>query len=237
MRKLASILVVLGLVFGLAAAASAAENYDDVIKQDQYLIQKTEALKKRLKARIAEVTSSPEKLATIMREGRDRTVLCRYCHGENGIAIQREGLKRIVPNLAGQNPVYIIDQFQRFGDGRRKDFMMGGLANNFTEEDMIKIAIFFSELRPVTAGGGNPALRAKGKEIFKQVCHKCHGEDGRGQAGYAMIAGQRADYVDQMLHTFRDDRERRVNPWMTGVAVGLSDEDIDAVASYVANMR
>lgn len=230
MRKLASILVVLGLVFGLADAVSAAENSSN-------LLQHTEALKRRLESRIAVVTSNPERLAAIMREGRDRTVLCRYCHGENGIAIQREGLKRIVPNLAGQNPVYIIDQFQRFGDGRRKDFMMGGLANNFTEEDMIKIAIFYSELPPKTAGGGHLSMQAKGKEIFKRVCHSCHGEDGRGQEGYAMIAGQRADYVEQMLHTFRDDRERRVNPWMTGVAVGLSDEDIEAVSAYVANLR
>jgi cytochrome c553 len=233
MRKLASIVVVLELVLGLVIAVAPTES----VAQNDNLVQNTEALKKRLEARIAEVTSSPEKLAVIMREGRDRTVLCRYCHGENGIAIQREGLKRIVPNLAGQNPVYIIDQFQRFGDGRRKDFMMGGLANNFTEEDMIKIAIFFSQLKPVTAGGGKPELRAKGKDIFKAVCHKCHGEDGRGKEGYAMIAGQRADYVDQMLHTFRDNRERRVNPWMTDVAVSMSDEDIDAVASYVANLR
>lgn len=230
MRKLASIMVVLGLVFGLVDAVSAAEDQSN-------LYQRTEALKKRLKARIAQVTSDPEQLAAIMREGRDRTVLCRYCHGEDGIAIQREGLKRITPNLAGQNPIYIIDQFQRFGDGRRKDFMMGGLANNFTEKDMIKIAIFYSELPARTAGGGQLELREKGREIFKRVCHSCHGEDGRGQAGYAMIAGQRADYVEQMLHTFRDDRERRVNPWMTGVAVGLSDEDIEAVSAYVANLR
>ena len=40
-----------------------------------------------------------------------------------------------------------------------------------------------------------------------------------------------------MLRTFRDDRNRRVNPWMTGVAVQLSDEDMDAVASYLANLK
>ncbi len=226
--------LVSGLICGIGFLALPAVPVDAA---EDNLVQKTEELKKRLEARIAEVTSDPVRLRAYLEQGQERIILCNHCHGKDGVAIQRPGLKRIVPNLAGQNPVYIIDQFQRFEDGRRKDFMMGGLAKNFTEEDMIKIAIYYSRLRPKTAGGGRPDLRAKGKELFKQICHACHGEDGRGQAGYAMIAGQRADYVTQMLKTFRDDRERRINPWMTGVAVGLSDEDMEAVASYLANMK
>jgi cytochrome c553 len=201
------------------------------------LVQRTMELRRHLEARIAELSANREKLAEAMQKGYDRTVLCRHCHGEDGIAIQREGLQRIVPNLAGQNPVYIVDQFQRFEDGRRKDFMMGGLAVNYTEEDMINTAIYYSMLEPVVAGGGRPDIRPQGKEIFDRICASCHGKDGKGQEGYAMIAGQRADYIVQMLKTFRDDRGRRNNPWMTGVAVGLSDEDMEAVASYLANLQ
>jgi cytochrome c553 len=80
-------------------------------------------------------------------------------------------------------------------------------------------------------------LRAKGKEIFDSTCVTCHGKNGRGKEGYAMIAGQRADYLVQMLKTFRDDRVRRINPWMTGIAVRLTDEDMEAVASYLANLK
>jgi cytochrome c553 len=102
---------------------------------------------------------------------------------------------------------------------------------------MINTAIYYSMLEPVVAGGGRPDVRPKGKKIFDRICATCHGKDGKGQEGYAMIAGQRADYIVQMLKTFRDDRGRRNNPWMTGVAVGLSDDDMEAVASYLANLQ
>jgi cytochrome c553 len=234
-KRAPKLLLVSGLICGIAALTLPVVGAETPMGGN--LVLETEKLKKRLEARIAEVTRNPAQLRAIIDEGRERTVLCGHCHGKDGIAIQRPGLKRIVPNLAGQNPVYIIDQFKRFEDNRRQDFMMGGLAKNFTEEDMIKMAIYYSRMRPKTAGGGRADLRAKGKQIFSQICVGCHGADGKGQEGYAMIAGQRPDYVVQMLKTFRDDRERRVNPWMTGVALGLSDEDMEAVASYLANLK
>jgi cytochrome c553 len=234
-KRAPKLLLIAGLICGIAALSLPVAGAETPMGGN--LVERTEKLKKRLEARIAEVTRNPAQRRAIIDEGRERTVLCSHCHGKDGIAIQRPGLKRIVPNLAGQNPVYIIDQFQRFEDNRRQDFMMGGLAKNFSEEDMIKMAIYYSRMRSKTAGGGRPDLRAKGKQIFSQICVGCHGEDGKGQEGYAMIAGQRADYVVQMLKTFRDDRERRVNPWMTGVALGLSDEDMEAVASYLANLK
>ncbi len=234
MRRLVAWLIISGVVLGAVTAgiAMAVEPADD-----GNLVKRTAELRQHLEARIAELSADRGKLAEAMQKGYDRTVLCRHCHGEDGIAIQREGLQRIVPNLAGQNPVYIVDQFQRFEDGRRKDFMMGGLAVNFTEEDMINTAIYYSMLEPEVSGGGRPDIRPKGKRIFDDICAACHGKDGKGQEGYAMIAGQRDDYIVQMLKTFRDDRVRRVNPWMTGVAVGLTDEDMEAVASYVANLQ
>ncbi len=236
MRRSVAWLMFLGVVFG-AVITGVVTAADPAPVDDGNLVKRTMELRKHLEARIAEVSSNRGKLAEAMQKGYDRTVLCRHCHGEDGIAIQREGLQRIVPNLAGQNPVYIVDQFQRFEDGRRKDFMMGGLAVNFTEEDMINIAIYYSMLEPVVAGGGPPNIRARGKELFEGICSACHGKDGKGQEGYAMIAGQRDDYIVQMLKTFRDDRERRNNPWMTGVAVSLTDADMEAVASYLANLE
>ncbi len=236
MRRLAAWSIFLVVLFGIVVAGMAMAA-DPAPASDGNLVQRTAELRKHLEERIAELRADRSKLTDAMQQGYDRTVLCRHCHGKDGIAIQREGLQRIVPNLAGQNPVYIVDQFQRFEDGRRKDFMMGGLAVNFSEDDMINTAIYYSMLKPEVAGGGSLELLPKGKQIFDGICAACHGKDGKGQEGYAMIAGQRADYIVQMLKTFRDDRGRRVNPWMTGVSVGLSDNDMEAVASYLANLK
>jgi len=190
------------------------------------------ALRAELEKRIQTLSSTPAMRKQMIREGRDRTVLCKTCHGEDGMAVQP-----LAPNLAGQNPVYIIDQFQRFGDGRRNDYLMSNLAVTFTMEDKIKIALYYSEMEMRPSGGGEPSLLADGQRIFHETCVKCHGADGRGQEGYARLAGQRYDYVKKMLKEFRDRTGRRTNVWMTGVAIRLSDRDMDAVSTYLANLK
>lgn len=190
------------------------------------------ALRTALEQRIEAITKNPAQHKKMLREGRDRTVLCHTCHGENGMAV-----KPLTPNLAGQNPVYIIDQFQRYGDGRRNDYWMSSLAQTFSMEDKIKIALYFSEMEMLPSGGGDPALLAQGEQLFKEVCVKCHGQNARGKEGYARLAGQRYDYVVKMLKEFRDRTGKRINVWMTGVAIRLNDKDIEAVATYLANLE
>ncbi|MCG8485995.1 MAG: c-type cytochrome [Candidatus Thiodiazotropha sp.] len=189
-------------------------------------------LRNMLEKRIAEIAKNEKLKKSMAKEGRDRTVLCNTCHGSDGMATQP-----LTPNLAGQNPVYIVDQFQRFGDGRRNDYLMSNLAKTFTLEDKIKIAIYYAEMDIKLSGGGKPELLKEGQQIYKDVCVECHGENGRGQEGYALLAGQRYDYVVKMLKEFRDRTGKRTNVWMTGVAIRLDDQDMEAVATYLANLK
>ncbi|MEJ2454501.1 MAG: c-type cytochrome [Candidatus Thiodiazotropha sp.] len=214
------LLLIAVLMIGVVSWAPASTKDEDL------------ALRNQLEARIAEITKDRKQHKKMIREGRDRTVLCATCHGENGIAVHPNA-----PNLAGQNPVYIVDQFQRYGDGRRNDYWMSNLAQTFSEEDKIKIALYYSEMQMLPSGGGKPALMAQGEKLFKEVCVTCHGQDGRGQEGYARLAGQRFDYVVKMLKEFRDRTGKRINVWMTGVAIRLSDQDIEAVATYLASLE
>ncbi len=219
-RWTSRLLLITGLVIGVTSWAPASTKEEDM------------ALRNQLEARIAAITKDGKLHKKMLREGRDRTVLCATCHGENGIAVHPNA-----PNLAGQNPVYIVDQFQRYGDGRRNDYWMSNLALTFSEEDKIKIALYFSEMEMLPSGGGKPELMDQGAKLFKEVCVTCHGQDGRGQEGYARLAGQRFEYVVKMLKEFRDRTGKRINVWMTGVAIRLSDRDIEAVATYLANLK
>ena len=189
-------------------------------------------LRQMLEHRIAEIAKDKNLHKKMAREGRDRTVLCNTCHGNDGIAI-----RPLTPNLAGQNPVYIVDQFQRFGDGRRNDYLMSNLAKTFSLEDKIKIALYYADMEIKSSGGGNSSLLQEGKQVYKKNCVECHGDNGRGQEGYARLAGQRHDYVVKMLKEFRDRTGKRTNVWMTSVAIRLNDRDIDAVATYLANLK
>ncbi|MET0067953.1 MAG: c-type cytochrome [Candidatus Thiodiazotropha sp.] len=211
------------MILSLLSQSSAAEAVNT---------EEAQQLRQMLETRIAEISKDKGLYQAMVREGKDRTVLCNTCHGPNGIAV-----KPLTPNLAGQNPAYIVDQFQRFGDGRRNDYLMSNLAKTFSLEDKIKIALYYETMTMQPSGGGDPALLTEGEQVFKNTCVSCHGADGRGQEGYARLAGQRYDYVVKMLNEFRDRTGRRTNVWMTGVAIRLNERDIRAVATYLSNLE
>ena len=191
------------------------------------------AIRAKLEAQIQNLTSDAEARKKLMYDAKRRITLCKACHGEDGNSVAAN-----VPSLAGQNPVYLVDQFMRFGDGRRDDFTMSSLARAINDEDKIRLAIYFSEQEIKPAGGGRPELMQRGKERYQLFCVECHGEDGRGaKQGYARLAGQRPEYIVKMLKEFKNQTGRRSNPWMTARANVLSETDMQAVATYLANMQ
>lgn len=72
------------------------------------------------------------------------------------------------------------------------------------------------------------------------VCGICHGPDGNSiNPMFPRLAGQHAGYLKQQLKAFRD--ESRGDPYavayMWGMASGLSDQTIDALAAYFAHQK
>jgi cytochrome c553 len=191
------------------------------------------ATREQLSQRLAEITSDPAKHEEALYYGELRSTLCKTCHGPDGNA-DKEGM----PSLAGQNPVYIVDQFNRYADGRRLNHWMSALSQSFKDDDKIKLAIYYSQQEMKPAKGGNPALLERGEEIYRAWCIECHGENGRAKEGYANLAGQRPEYTAKMLKEFKTATGKRFNPWMYGRANLLkTDTDIEAVATYLAHLE
>jgi cytochrome c553 len=72
------------------------------------------------------------------------------------------------------------------------------------------------------------------------ACIACHGPSGRGNplANYPAIQGQHAVYVAAQLRAYRaGERGTDQNQMMRNVAALLSDEEIDAVASFIQGLR
>ncbi len=72
---------------------------------------------------------------------RDLIIECMACHGDDGIAKDKE-----VPHLAGQNYDYLLKQLRDFQKGRRPHKEMRVMSRLMTDFDLEEIADFYARL-------------------------------------------------------------------------------------------
>lgn len=66
-------------------------------------------------------------------------------------------------------------------------------------------------------------------------CATCHGAKGISSNGQIpALAGQQANYIEAQLKAFKEGS--RTNPGMQGVAAGLSEADIESLATFFAGL-
>lgn len=184
-------------------------------------------------ARLKEVQANPKALEDAMKTGRKVAGFCANCHGEGGNSTNPD-----IPNLAGQNPGYLLDQVRQFAEGKRKNEFMEGMIRALKPDETIGMVVFFGA-QPVLPhkSGANAAQIAKGKDLFNKNCFRCHGENGLGSERFARIAGQQTGYLNKTIKRYRAGSVQRSDPLMTAATSMLSDADIDALVAYVSGME
>jgi cytochrome c553 len=186
--------------------------------------------------------SAPTLAAGSKEAGQAKSVTCMACHGPDGNSPNPEW-----PNLAGQHASYIEQQLRLFRAGERQNPLMSPMAMILSDEDIADLAAYFSS-QTVRGGEAEPSKVALGQRIYRggnldtglMACAACHGPTGRGNplAKYPSIQGQHAVYVAAQLRAYREgQRSTDLNQVMRNVAALLSDEEIDAVASFVQGLR
>ncbi len=90
------------------------------------------------------------------------------------------------------------------------------------------------------AVAGSDDLAAKGKELFAK-CAGCHGADGKTKAlgKSAVIAGESAEDIEKKLLEYKAGTRNvaGMGMLMKGQVASLSDEDIKALAAYIASLK
>lgn len=199
-----------------------------------------------LVSRLQSVMQDKSQLSTIQEKAKERTTLCDYCHGSDGISS-----RPYIPNLAAQHPTYLLKQMLHFADGTRKSSVMGPLAKKLTKEDMINIAIYYAN-KPVPekrndAQTYDAQQLAAGKNIYHTYCAQCHGATGQGSDEFPRLSGQKVAYVVDTLKIFASpDMDEnnpllfdavRSNPEMVSIVRKLKPSDMQAVAYYIATLH
>jgi cytochrome c553 len=186
-----------------------------------------------LSARLKEVESNPRQLETIAKAGGKVATFCANCHGDGGNSVKPD-----VPNLAGQNAQYLLDQMRLFMDGRRKNSeFKQRLIKVLSADEKVGLVAFYAS-QPVTyKAAANPALAKKGKDLYAQNCAECHEDNGRGTQKYARVAGQQPGYLVTSLKGYRDGSAARLNRQMAVSIEGMTDADITALVAYLSSMN
>lgn len=168
--------------------------------------------------------------------------VCVGCHGADGNSPAPAN-----PKLAAQHPDYLNKQLANFKSGERKNPIMAGMVAALSPEDMKNLAAYFGGQKQAPAAARDKDLAAKGEKIYRggiaamgvPACTGCHGPTGSGiPAQFPRLAGQHGEYIETQLKTFRSgERANDPGKMMQMVAMKMSDQDVKAVAEYIAGLH
>ena len=166
--------------------------------------------------------------------GKAKAELCAGCHGDSGISRMEN-----IPSLAAQPDQFVQWQLVFFRAGARKNEQMQPVVAQIENDDIRNLGAYFASLTPPKpAPDDNPDLSRKGAEAAKgRRCASCHTDSFAGTKAVARVAGQREDYLLKALHDYKSGvRSGGGMAAMADVAYPLSEEEITALAHYLAHL-
>ena len=165
---------------------------------------------------------------------------CASCHGAAGNSTIATN-----PKLAGQIDTYLHKQLVDFTTPQRNQPIMTTYAKALTDEEKNNIAAYLFSQQPKPGAARNKDTLELGRKIYRggvaergvAACASCHGAVGSGMpAQYPRLAGQHQDYTLAQLQNFRSGA-RSNSPQMGALSKRMTDEEMKAVADYIAGLK
>ena len=163
--------------------------------------------------------STPEELSST----------CLGCHGVVSYNNIYPSYK--VPMLGNQHKDYLVAALKPYRSGERAHPTMRAQAANLSDQDISKIADYFSSFRLDDSKQANSDVKMIEEA---NACVGCHGPDGNSLVpSFPKIAGQYQDYLLHALKSYKNGN--RNNAIMNGIASTLSDEQMVILSKYYAS--
>ncbi len=165
---------------------------------------------------------------------------CVSCHGAAGNSTIATN-----PKLAGQSEAYVYKQLMDFATPNRNNPIMTSYAGMLSDEDKKNVAAYLGAQVAKQGAAKNKDSIDLGKKIFRggiagtgvAACAGCHGASGNGiPALFPRLAGQHQDYTVAQLKAFKGGA-RKNSIQMTTLSKRMSDEEMAAVADYIAGLK
>lgn len=201
----------IGIALLMCASASWAEDFADVLQQ------------------LERVKTNQVDYLIALEDGKERSTLCGYCHGKDGNSVKPE-----IPNLASQNPEYLLKQFALFASGERKNYVMEQLAKSINTQEKIEMSLYFAAQNVVSKS--DVETSEHGKSVYDGMCVACHGANGLGNKELPRLAGQNKAFLVKTLKAFKKGKTTRATSPMVEIMKGVKESDIEHLARYITNM-
>ena len=246
----ARVLAIAGLA-ALTAAAVAYAQSTTVPLEEEAPVEAAPLVTQTVAEILADTTwGNPER-------GAELAATCAACHGMDGKSTVRD----IYPSQGGQSERYMAQQLALYKTGERQSPIMAPFAQMLSGQDMRDVGAYYATQAPDTGLADDSVVESgdyaglKFYEIGQQLfhggdanrgipaCMACHGPTGAGNPGpaYPQVSGQPSWYAAQRLQEYRTGETLRQDPAlfqiMAQIAADLTDEEIQALASYMEGLH
>jgi cytochrome c553 len=165
---------------------------------------------------------------------------CASCHGAAG-----NSTIAVNPKLAGQIAAYTHKQLVDFTTPQRNQPVMTTYAKMLSDAEKRDVSAYLATQVQKQGAAKDKDTVELGKKIYRggiaergvAACASCHGANGNGiPSQYPRLAGQHQDYTVAQLQAFKGGA-RANSPQMTTLSQRMSDQEMKAVADYIAGLK
>jgi cytochrome c553 len=164
---------------------------------------------------------------------------CAQCHGDAGNTDIPD-----VPDLGGQDPLYLYKQILDYKAGSRASSIMNEAVKALSEKDAADLAAFYASQKPFRATTPQQASSAAAIRLATvgdgvrliPACDSCHFDRGSKNPGFyalPVLQDQKFQDITVQITAFRSgERANDVYRVMRSISKALTDDEIAALAAY-----
>ena len=159
---------------------------------------------------------------------------CSACHGADGNSTIAG-----TPSIAAQPRIFLENYLVMTREGLRGNDIMRALLKGVPDRDLVALAVHFSKLkaRPPEQKA-DPKLFNRGKDIAaKNRCASCHDKSFQGREQMPRLAGQREDFLAEVMLQYRQNRRPGGDTQMAASLYGIPEADFKALAHYFSRLK
>lgn len=164
----------------------------------------------------------------------DKLQACAGCHGPDGNSVTAG-----TPSIAGQPKIFLENYLVMTREGLRGNDVMRALLKGVPDRELVALADHFSKLK-----SGSPAAKRdaklfnRGRDIAaKNRCANCHEKTFHGREQMPRLAGQREEFLAEVMLQYRQNRRPGGDTLMTAALYGIPEADFKALAHYFSRLK